>query len=261
MNHLPGRHWHPGIRLQLTFWYTLVFTLLLLGSGLLLYTQLQSSLLGSLDAELRLRAQQVADDVVDEQGNLRFEQTTKDLPGFQTQTSASSSNHADLNVGTLVRVLDARGQVVGVTPAFRILLIPAESVTSPLHGTPWQGSVRDDQGQDVRLYSRLLTNEDKTIAVIQVGASLTQVDTALSTMLLTLLLMTPCVVGLSALVSYALAARTFKPVDRLTQSAQRIKAGDIRQRVPLPPARDEVYRLALSLNEMLDALEHALTRQ
>ncbi|HEY4383687.1 MAG TPA: ATP-binding protein [Ktedonobacteraceae bacterium] len=255
------RRWQPGIRLQLTLWYTIVFTLLMLCSDVLLYTHLQSSLLEGLDAELHLRAQQVADDVVDEQGNLVFLQTTKELPGFDTDATEQARNDADVNFGTLVRVLDAHGQVVGVTPSFRLLMVPAVSVTSPLHGTPWQGSIWDDERQNVRLYSRALTNEGTTIAVIQVGASLTQVDTALSTVLLILLSMAPFVLGLSALGSYVLAARTFKPIDRLIRSAQRIKAGDLRQRVPLPPARDEVSRLARTLNEMLDALEEAFTQQ
>jgi len=258
MNRLP---WHPGIRLQLTLWYTVVFTLLMLCSDLLLYTTLQSSLLGSLDAELHLRAQQVADDVVDEQGNLAFQQTTKDLPGFDPNDAHRMASHADVNVGTLVRVLDEHGHVVGVTPAFRLLLIPPTSVTDPFHGKPWQGSVRDDVGQGVRLYSRTVTKENKTIAVIQVGASLEQVNTALSTVLLLMLLLAPGVVAVSALGSYALAARTFQPIDRLIRSAQSIQAGDLRQRVPLPLAHDDVRRLALALNEMLDALEHAFTRQ
>ncbi len=261
MSHLSVLRWQPGIRLQLTLWYTFVFTLLMVSSDVLLYTSLQSSLLGSLDAELHLRAQQVADDVVDEQGNLAFQQTTKDLPGFDTDDAHQAVNHADVNFGTLVRVLDGHSRVVGVTPAFRTLMVPRVSVTSPVQGTPWQGSVRDDEGQAVQLYSRALTNDGQTIAVIQVGASLTQVDTALSTVLLMQLLLAPFVLGLGALGSYVLAARTFKPIDRLIGSAQRIRAGDLRQRVPLPAAHDEVYRLGLTLNEMLDALEQAFTRQ
>src|SRR6266568_6083615 len=118
MNPLSVLRWQPGIRLQLTLWYTFVFTLLMVSSDVLLYTSLQSSLLGSLDAELHLRAQQVADDVVDEQGNLAFQQTTKDLPGFALDDTNQANNPADVNFGTLVRVLDAHGQVVGVTPTF-----------------------------------------------------------------------------------------------------------------------------------------------
>jgi len=253
--------WRPGIRLQLTLWYALVFTLLMVCSDFLLYMRLQSSLLESLDATLHLRAQQVADDVVNEQGTLAFQQTTKGLPGFGLDETKYGANPADVNFGTIVRVLDAHGQVVGVTPAFRMLRISVISVNSPLHGTPWQGSVQDEGGQAVRLYSRALLKEGKPVAVIQVGASLIQVQRALSIVLLILLLGAPFVLGLSALGSYALATRTFRPIDRLIRSAQRIKAGDLRQRVPLPLAHDEVHRLALTLNEMLDALEHAFTRQ
>jgi HAMP domain-containing protein len=58
-----------------------------------------------------------------------------------------------------------------------------------------------------------------------------------------------------------LAARAFAPIDRLTQTARRIGAGDLHQRVPVPRAHDEIRRLALTLNEMIDHLERAFLRQ
>jgi len=48
---------------------------------------------------------------------------------------------------------------------------------------------------------------------------------------------------------------------RLAEIARRIKAGDLRSRVPVPPAHDEVQYLALTLNEMIDSLEQVVTRQ
>jgi heavy metal sensor kinase len=64
-----------------------------------------------------------------------------------------------------------------------------------------------------------------------------------------------------ALGSYLLAARSLAPIQRLTEIARRIKAGDLHQRVPVPRARDEVQFLASTLNEMIDSLEQAFIRQ
>jgi heavy metal sensor kinase len=61
--------------------------------------------------------------------------------------------------------------------------------------------------------------------------------------------------------SYWLAARSFAPMQRLAETARKIKAGDLHQRVPVPPARDEVQYLAVTLNAMLDSLDHAFARQ
>jgi len=71
-----------------------------------------------------------------------------------------------------------------------------------------------------------------------------------------LLVLLACAVG-----SYWLAARAFAPIQHLAETARRIKAGDLRSRVPVLRAHDEVQYLALTLNEMIDSLDQALTRQ
>src|SRR5260370_34468766 len=61
--------------------------------------------------------------------------------------------------------------------------------------------------------------------------------------------------------SYWVAARSFAPIQRLAETARKIKAGDVHQRVPVPPVRDEVQYLAMTLNEMLDSLDQSFSRQ
>lgn len=254
--------WQPNIRLQLTLCYTFVFAALFFVSGVFLYTNLQTSLVASLDTELHLRAQQIADDIVeDDTGSLKLVAATNELPGFDPRDVYQLNEPADVNFGTLVRVLDGKGQTFRVTPSFRALNVPSDSISQPLHGIPWQGTVNADHGQTVRLYSRALTDENRVIAIIQIGVSLTQLHTTLRNITLELLGIAPFVLIFSAIGSYWLSGRAFKPIDRLARTAQRIKDGDVKQRVPVPPTRDEVQRLALTLNEMIDSLDRALTRQ
>lgn len=255
---------YPGLRLQLTIWYTLVFATLMFLSAFLLYIQLQSTLMGGLDTELRIRSHQIADDITYAKGTFTFHNNTNELPGFKANDASKPkrpANNADVNIDTLARVLDVQGKVVGVTPSFQELVIPRESVYLPLHGIPWEGNVSAPNGQQVRIYSRALVNDGKNIAVIQVGASLAQLRTALTSLLVDFLFLAPTTLCLSAIGSYALAARTFKPIDHLISTAKRIKEGDTHQRVPLPQTHDEVRRLALTLNEMLDALDQTFMQQ
>lgn len=258
MNYLLHRFWSPGIRVQLMLWYTVVFALLLLCSGLLLYTQLQTSLVTSLDTALQLRAQQVASSINNENGTITV---TSELSNVDTNVVDQQGNHEDVNFDALVRILDAQGHPFRVSPAFRALVIPAVSVSQPLRGSPWQGTVTTRDGQAVRLYSMALTDKGAVFAVIQVGESLAQLQTTLRSLMLELLLIAPFVLLLGAMGSYWLASRAFIPIDRLTRTVQRIRAGDLHQRVPVPRAHDEVYRLALTLNEMIKHLEDAFTRQ
>jgi len=96
---------------------------------------------------------------------------------------------------------------------------------------------------------------------VQVGTSLTQVETTLRDVSLELLLIAPVMLLPGGLISYWLAARAFVPIERLIRTARKIKAGDLRQRVPVPRAHDEVRHLALTLNEMIERLEQTFTRQ
>lgn len=256
---------YPGLRLQLTIWYTLVFATLIFFSGFLLYTHLQSTLMTSLDTELRIRAHQIADDTIyNNDGTLTFQYNANELPGFDRDDKKDPKqrvNDADVNMDVLARVLDAQGHVVAVTPSFQKIAVPRESVDLPLHGVHWEGNVSALNGQQVRIYSSALVDDEKTVAVIQVGASLTQLRMALTSLLYDFLFLGPITLCLSAIGSYVLASRTFKPIDHLIGTAKRIKEGDIHQRVPLPKTQDEVRRLALTLNEMLDALDQTFMQQ
>jgi heavy metal sensor kinase len=250
-----------SIRLQLTTWYTLVFVLLLLATGLVFYQYLETSLEAGVDDALQLRAQQIAGDVIVKQNTVTLYRAAGDLPGFGTATNAPLSQPVDVNYNMLVRLLDAHGKVIGATPAFRSIQAPAISVSDPLHGIPWQGTLLDRSGKEVRLYSRVLTSHGQVVAVIQVGQSLAQLHDLLHELVIALFLVGGIVLLICAFLSYILAARAFAPIRRLARIARRITDGDLHQRVPIPAPHDEIRYLALTLNEMISSLDQAFTRQ
>ncbi len=251
----------PGIRLQLMFWYTAVFAILLFVSDALLYTQLQSSLITSLDNSLQFQAQQVARGISNDSGTVTIQDLTGDLPEVRSNFPDPRDSYVDVTFGTLIRILDAQGRIVRSTPAFRALIVPAASLAQPLHGTPWQGDVTTRDGQPVRLKSVALLESGAPFALVQVGESLAQLNSTLRNVLIELLVIAPFALLLGACGSYWLATRAFIPIDRLTRTARQINAGDLHQRVPIPSAHDEVYRLAQTLNEMIERLEQSFARQ
>jgi heavy metal sensor kinase len=251
-----------GIRQQLMLWYSAVFAVLLLLAATLFYARFQATLDRSLDTALQLQAQQIAGDITpNADGTMSIQDATAELPGFDPRDQRQHLPAADVNLGVLVRVLTADGQPFRTTPTFHTLVVPAESISQPLHGQPWQGDITTADGQPVRLYSRALTQDGKIFGVVQVGTTLSLVNTSLSTVGIALLIISPLVLVLGALVSFLLASRAFAPMKRVIQAARAIKAGDLRQRVPFPRAHDEVYQLTLTLNEMIDSLEQTFMRQ
>src|SRR6266446_1573338 len=113
-----------SLRLQLAAWYTIAFAALLLLTGAVFYQYLEHSLEASVDTDLQLRAQQVAGGILLDHGTIDVHNVTGDLSGFSPQTPGTPQPPADVNAGALVRLLDARGRLLGETPAFRTLQVP-----------------------------------------------------------------------------------------------------------------------------------------
>ncbi len=273
----------PGMRIQLTLWFIAVFSVLMLLFGAVFYINLRASLQTNFDSSLQLRTQQIAAGINEDKGTITIHDVTGALPGLTdpdaaTDMATPQSNpqtistttanpadtekaRADVNLGALVRILNIRGEVVYVTPAFLALNIPPTSVTQPLHSDTWRGTVTAKNGQTVRLYSTALAENGTVYGVVQVGESLAPLGNTLRSVVIELLLIVPFVLILGTLGSYWLAAHAFAPIHRLTRIARRIEAGDLHERVPVPRSKDEIQSLALTFNEMIERLDKAFTRQ
>jgi signal transduction histidine kinase len=75
-----------------------------------------------------------------------------------------------------------------------------------------------------------------------------------------LLIFLPLALLAASLGGYALAAGALAPVELLRKRAEAVHPGEP-GRLPVPPAGDEVSRLALTLNEMLDRLQAAVEHE
>jgi signal transduction histidine kinase len=72
----------------------------------------------------------------------------------------------------------------------------------------------------------------------------------------------PVAVLLMALATYGVVALTLRPVAGLRHGAAAITAAGLSdQRLPVPGAQDEIHRLAVTLNAMLDRIDAATQRQ
>jgi len=91
--------------------------------------------------------------------------------------------------------------------------------------------------------------------------SLAEVDDTINSITDALLIGFPALVLLVGLLTWYLAGRALRPVEAIRSEAASITGSTIHRRVPVPESRDEVSRLAVTMNEMLDRLEDAATRQ
>jgi signal transduction histidine kinase len=100
---------------------------------------------------------------------------------------------------------------------------------------------------------------DRQTVLVAVDAS--QVGASSRALRAVLLVSFPVLLVLLAALSWYVTGRALRPVEGLRRGAEEISGSDASRRLPVPPGRDEVQRLAVTLNSMLGRLEAAGDRQ
>ena len=98
-------------------------------------------------------------------------------------------------------------------------------------------------------------------AALVVAQSFESRNETLDHLLGELLLAGPLALVLAALAGYGLAAAALRPVEAMRVQAEAISASTPGRRLPEPAGRDEISRLAETLNEMLARLEAAFAHE
>jgi signal transduction histidine kinase len=99
----------------------------------------------------------------------------------------------------------------------------------------------------------------RTVIVL---TDLTRIDDSLRVLTRAALIGGPLAVLLMGLLTYAVVSITLRPVAALRHGAADITAAGLaEQRLPVPGPQDEIHRLAVTLNAMLDRIDSATSRQ
>src|SRR5205823_1697447 len=91
--------------------------------------------------------------------------------------------------------------------------------------------------------------------IVVVGRSLHAREETLRRLGREYLIAAPVALLLAVLAGYGLAAAALRPVEGMRRRAAAVSADEPGQRLPVPPARDEIRALAVTLNDMLARLE------
>jgi len=161
-----------------------------------------------------------------------------------------------------VQVLDARGQIVNVSPGEDRLvpmLPPAQA-----RAAARTGQARMLAGPPLGMAGPLL----RVVAVPASGGhvviaavSFAQVHESLATLARALFIGTPLLFALLALAIWLVTGYTLRPIAALRRGAAEVTGTGLPRALPVPPARDEVRLLAVTLNDMLSRLAEAQQRQ
>ncbi len=162
---------------------------------------------------------------------------------------------------SVAQVLQA-GQVVLSSPD-----VAGQPALSPLRPKPGVLLQRDtgrltiDEDEDHSVAAVGVHGADGHDYVVVVAQSLAEVSAALTALTTLLAVGIPALVLLVAASSFLLVGRALRPVESIRRQVAAIDATGLTRRVPVPPGQDEIYRLAVTMNHMLDRLESAASGQ
>lgn len=231
------------LRVRVTLVFAGAMAVVLAGIGLFLYLRLGVELDRTIEQSLRSRAGDV--------GAL-IEQADAGL----AQSGRSPLTEQGEN---LAQILDAQGHVVDSTPSLRDRPLLSESaLRRALQGTTMLTNSVGDDG--ARLLATPVTAQDRRLVVV-VGAPLEDRDEAVRNLGSLLLVGGPVALLLAALAGFVALTAALRPVESMRRRAAAIHDAAPGQRLPVPPADDEIGRLGATLNAMLARLEEAFARE
>lgn len=237
-----------SIRFRLTMWYAGLLAGIILLSGAATYFGLERYLKKSLDESLTTQARTIAQTLL---VNIR-------QSGNEYVVNEVNEHFAPEINGRFVRITKADGSPLYVSGA------PMDRSFDPGVIRPSEARAREysqevDVGDDreMLLHALSYANRDGDRFLVEVGAPYWQIEKVLHGLIFAFALGLPLVLALATGGGYLLMRSALRPVDEITQAAERITSRNLAERLPVYSTGDELERLAIALNSMIARLEEA----
>jgi two-component system OmpR family sensor kinase len=224
------------------------------------FTLAAAAVLAVLGVYLHVRLVHQLDDQIASALQQRRQDVTA-LLGSDPQQGFAQLEQRDVNgrggARDTTQLLSSTGEVLASEGAPDSPLLTEDQITQARDG---KSSVIVAQGRGPEDRIALLAGP-VTGGVVVVGASLDQHDNAVHELDRLLLVGLPAALLLAALAGLWGSRIALAPVDRMRERAEFVGFANPEERLPEPVAKDELQRLARTLNSMLDRLQHGYARE
>ncbi|HVT49226.1 MAG TPA: ATP-binding protein [Vicinamibacterales bacterium] len=223
-----------SIGVQLTAWFTCLLAGILVLTGAGVWLGLRASVHAAVDRQLDSRLHAV-------EAYLRMRRPHDGTNGRWLHELGEDSMVAPGN--GVLRMADASGHDLFHSPDAAEWSAPI-LVDDAKHATQVVGQRR----------FRVLTATEADL-IVQLALPLHPYDEVTEGFFATGLIASPLFLIAAAVSGYWLSRRALRPVDAIIDAAQRIRSSTLDARLPVPASHDELRRLSVTLNTMLDRLQ------
>lgn len=281
--------WLYSVRFKIALVSVLVVGIALFGASRVLLTTLRSQLhssvinqtrtqeaavaslvsSGSISNPLPLPRSEIAVQVLDSRNNVIASTSNiygqpSALPSFNSpQTEVS---YIPVPKGMLIGDPDESDRqavmvttVVGV-PGGIHLTVTNEPSGLTLNLNPGSPDSQNAQSTTVTQPQKVVTKTYDSVFRIVALESMATVDQSALTVVRVISIAFPLLLGVVALLVILLTARALKPVERISREVALITGSNLHNRISVPPARDEISELAVTMNQMLERLDDSAER-
>jgi HAMP domain-containing protein len=238
--------------IRLTVWYTLTFlTTTILIFGFLDY-RLRHNLLKEIDRMLVDDAHEIINEVLEDPANLilRLEELKKTISRRKFYRIA-------------FRILDSQGNLIYSSSQLRGIHLPFPKL--PLNLSPHKMFICKNleippKSSPFRLCTYFYEENNKLKYIVQVATYLRPLKKTVINFRRNLGIAFFLAILFGSLGGWLLSRRSLRPIDKITATTEKITATNLSQRLPLQGTNDELDRLAITINKMIERLEKSFQK-
>jgi signal transduction histidine kinase len=224
------------IKIKITLWYALFLLVLLSIFSVFLFFTISELLYRSNEDLLKADTGQVMSILQVEGNDIRLQQPYKIMTTNTYFVVFDSSGNANADSEILPQLVN----------------IPIEEMQVryiTIDGIKWA------------VYDEPISINNMVLGWVRVSRSMESVVKTLNNLKLIIFISIPLYILFASLGGLFLADRALRPIDDITKTASKISKGDLKRRLKKPAKKDEIGRLVVTFNEMLDKLESFIKKE
>ena len=266
-----------SIRFSLTLWYAAILIVILSLFGGVLYTNVRANLVRDVDGLLISEADGIGDAIAsfgkaelaaqkpntfskENLAELFLENIARgELPGLVERWVEVTD---ELNSVRPVRIISKEGKTLAFSPSLSNWVIPVnpQVLRDASAGKIFYETYSVAEGQRVRIVTYPILEKGRVLYFVQIAISLLQTDASLERLRSWLFWLIPLTAVLASLIGWFLASLALRPVGKMIHEARQMSESRLHRRIAVPKTGDELQKLGVTFNEMLDRFERGFKR-
>lgn len=226
-----------NLKMKLTIWYCFGLSLTFFLFSTYLYLAFKQGLVRQIDSNLKTTAIEIKDIIIEKNQQFKLD--------YKKSKSLSEIDQNLVKNGTIISLVDKRGKS----------LIKLGSRELKLAFLPQNDGLNTSNyyGQNWRIYSEKIAGDNW----LQIAQSLHNVDKVSQHLLTLFLLSFPIIIIILIAGGWFFLERALYPINQIILITEAISPDDFTQRINFSGKLDEVGRLEITINHMLDRLQTA----